>query len=92
VTAAGTGRSKTIALFLSAVFPGLGQLYNRQPIKGAAFVIATLGLFWRLGRAIPRDVEAMLSASVGTDLLVPLCLLLIVSLWSIVDAWRAAGR
>ncbi len=85
-------RSKTVALLLSAVFPGLGQLYNRQPIKGAAFLIASLVLFWLLGRAVPGDLEALLSASIATDLLVPLGLLLVTSLWSIVDAWWAAGR
>src|SRR5262245_54564564 len=29
---------KLVALILSGIFPGLGQIYNRQPIKGAAFL------------------------------------------------------
>jgi len=30
-------RRKITALILSGIFPGLGQFYNRQPIKGVAF-------------------------------------------------------
>src|SRR6266568_3558122 len=39
-------RSKSDALFRSLLFPGLGQLYNRQPAKGWAFLgteVALLG-------------------------------------------------
>ena len=39
-------RRKVVASFLSSVFPGLGQFYNRQPIKGAAFLVAGLALSW----------------------------------------------
>src|SRR5262245_48342606 len=38
MTTPGAGRNRTIAVLLSAIFPGLGQFYNRQPIKGAAFL------------------------------------------------------
>ena len=36
--------SVRLATWLSAV-PGLGQLYNREPLKGAAFLAAVLGFF-----------------------------------------------
>ena len=29
-----TTRRKMVALVLSGIFPGLGQFYNRQPLKG----------------------------------------------------------
>src|SRR2546428_230937 len=49
-------RRKTVALVLSGIFPGLGQLYNRQPFKGAVFVALGLVLSWLTGRAVPtRD-------------------------------------
>ncbi len=83
-------RQKLIALILSGVFPGLGQLYNRQPRKGVAFLVAGVVLSWFLGRAVPTAPLTLIQP--GADLIVPLCLLLIVWLWSIIDAWRVAGR
>ncbi len=83
-------RQKLIAFILSGVFPGLGQLYNRQPRKGAAFLVAGVVLSWFFGRAVPTAPLTLIQP--GADLIVPLCLLLIFWLWSIVDAWRVAGR
>ena len=83
-------RRKTVALVLSGIFPGLGQLYNRQPFKGAVFVALGLVLSWLTGRAVPTDPQAL--ARPGTALLAPLVALLVVSLWSVIDAWRVAGR
>jgi len=79
-----------IALILSGVFPGLGQLYNRQPTKGVAFVAAGVALTWFLGRAIPEDLLMLIQPE--ARLILPLCVLLLVWLWSVVDAWRVAGR
>ncbi len=83
-------RRKTVALVLSGIFPGLGQLYNRQPFKGAVFVALGLVLSWLTGRAVPTDPQAL--ARTGAALLAPLVALLAVSLWSVIDAWRVAGR
>ena len=83
-------RRKGIALILAGVFPGLGQFYNRQPGKGAAFSVAGIILSWLLGRAVPTDPLALIQP--GADLIVPLCVLLIVWFWSIIDAWRVAGQ
>ena len=79
-----------VALVLSGIFPGLGQLYNRQPLKGVVFVAAGLVLSWLVGRAAPTDPDAL--ARAGAALVAPLCALLAVFLWSVIDAWRAAGR
>lgn len=35
-------RNVLVALVLSAVFPGLGQFYNRETVKGACLVVGTL--------------------------------------------------
>ena len=83
-------RQKLIALILSGVFPGLGQFYNRQPRKGTAFLAVGIVLSWFLGRAVPSDPLMLIQPE--AHLIVPLCILLIVWLWSIIDAWRVAGR
>ena len=82
-------RRKLVALILSGVFPGLGQFYNRQPGKGAAFLAAGLVLSWVFGRAVPTAPLELLQPE--ARLVVPLCVLLLVWLWSIIDAWRVAG-
>jgi len=83
-------RRQVIALVLSGIFPGLGQLYNRQWGKGSAALVAGVILSWRLARAVPADLAA--PPPLGADLLVALALLLAVWVWSVIDAWRVAGR
>ena len=77
-----------IALALSGIFPGLGQFYNHQPVKGAGFVVAGVVLSWLAGRAVPNDLLAM--NPLGMDLVLPMGLLLVVWCWSLIDAWRVA--
>jgi hypothetical protein len=88
-----TGRRRAmVAFFLSGVFPGLGQFYNRQALKGGAFLVAGVALSWLIGRMVPTDLAALASASVGTDAILLLCLLLAIWLWSAIDAWRVGMR
>ena len=87
---AAAARRRVIALVLSGIFPGLGQFYNRQPAKGAIGLAAGAVLSWLAGRAIPADPLALDQA--GFVLFGPLCALLVVWTWSMIDAWRAAGR
>jgi hypothetical protein len=88
-----TGRRRAmVALFLSGVFPGLGQLYNHQPLKGGAFLVAGAALSWLIGRVVPNDLEALASAKVGADTILLLCLLLAIWLWSAIDACRVGSR
>ena len=75
---------------LSGIFPGIGQLYNRQPVKGAIGLVLGVVLTWAAARAAPADPLALVQP--GTDVLVPLFALLAVWGWSLVDAWRVAGR
>ncbi len=37
------GRAKKAAMLSAAVFPGAGQIYNGQKIKGAAVIVLTIG-------------------------------------------------
>ncbi len=85
-----------VALVLSGIFPGLGQFYNRQPVKGVAFAVVSGVLTWLAGRAVSPDLlrEAVLEAKnpLGVSLVLPMSLLLLVWIWSLIDAWRVAGR
>ena len=85
-------RRAVIAFFLSGVFPGLGQFYNHQPLKGAVFLAAGIALSWLIGRMVPTDLAALAAASVGTNAILLLCLLLAIWLWSAIDAWRVGMR
>ena len=45
-TVADTGQRKPwLAAFLSSLFPGIGQFYNRQVLKGIAFIAVTVAAF-----------------------------------------------
>jgi hypothetical protein len=81
-----------MALFLSGIFPGLGQLYNRQPVKAALFLAGGIVPSWLLARSLPGDPIALLSAPLGTDVIAFSGLLLAIWIWSLVDAVVAAGR
>jgi TM2 domain-containing membrane protein YozV len=86
-----------IAAFLSALFPGFGQFYNGQWAKGAAFFFGALLLVGALLSSIDGDrFERSLRAdeipsNLGLLLVLAVSLLLL-ALWSIVDAVRMARR
>ncbi len=79
-----------VEFILSGVFPGLGQFYNRQPFKGVAFLVVGLVLSWLVARSMPADPLALVEP--GRELIASILLLLMIWLWSLIDAWRAAGR
>jgi len=87
----GARRRQIVGFILSGTFPGLGQLYNREYLKGVLFLTAGAVLIWLLGRATPTDLLAL--AQPSTTLILLLATLLAIWLWAIIDAWRvAAGR
>jgi hypothetical protein len=90
-----TGARKAgAALMLSAIFPGLGQFYNRQPGKGAAFFILGLIFGWISAEKLP-PLNALLAGNVpegAGKLVIVLWLFLALYTWSMVDAYRAAWR
>jgi hypothetical protein len=84
-------RRQWIALILSGVFPGLGQLYLRAWGKGAAFLIAGLAATWAIGQLVSvQDLMAGFVPNPGA-ILAALLALLAVFLWSVIDAW-ISGR
>ena len=85
-----TNRRKTIALILSGVFPGLGQFYNRRPIKGAVFLGLSVLLSWLVMRAVPDDPVKLAEQGIGLPASLAVLILLAIWLWSVVDAWRGA--
>src|SRR5206468_1673448 len=88
----GLRRQKVLAFFLSGIVPGLGQLYNRDLLKGALFLVAGGVLTWLIDRAVPTNLQALvlnwlIERVVPTDLLtprllVPVVLLLAIWIWS----------
>ncbi len=82
---------KTTALILSGIFPGLGQLYNREFFKAALFVIPSVGLSWLVTRAVSVDPLALIERGASLTVILAMLLLLAIWLWSVVDAWRSAG-
>jgi hypothetical protein len=91
--------SPKAAAFLSAVLPGLGQLYNRQWAKGAGFLVATLVVDAGLGvtsETITVFQRAFLGVPDGNVDVVGFVLRMLplaaIAMWSITDAARMARR
>jgi hypothetical protein len=82
-------RRQVVGFILSGIFPGIGQLYNREYFKGVLFLTAGSVLSWLIGRATPTDLLAL--ARPSASVMLPLAALLAVWVWAIVDAWRVAG-
>ncbi len=85
----GARRRQAVGFILSGIFPGLGQLYNREYLKGLLFVIPGAVLTWLVFRELPADLLAL--AQPGAAMMLLLAALLALWLWAIIDAWRVAG-
>jgi len=85
----GARRRQAVGFILSGIFPGLGQLYNREYLKGLVFVILGAVLTWLVFRELPADLLAL--AQPGAAMMLLLAALLALWLWAIIDAWRVAG-
>jgi hypothetical protein len=83
-------RRQVVGFILSGIFPGLGQLYNREYLKGVLFIVPSAVLTWLVFRAAPTDLLAL--AQPSTMLMLLLAVLLVIWLWAIIDAWRVGGR
>jgi Family of unknown function (DUF5683) len=82
-----------VAAVLSAVLPGLGQFYNRQWGKGAAFLLGVILLDAMLSVSAETLTLLHMTAANGHhvnagSLLLRMLPVLAVALWSIVDAAR----
>ena len=95
--ATGHARNPWMAGLLSSVLPGLGQFYNRQPGKGAGFLLVFLVLAGLLiGGVDLKDLDQALASgtipdNIGTLLILEL-LILGLLVWSIADAARTAKK
>jgi hypothetical protein len=81
---------------LSALLEGLGQAYNRQPVKAAGLAVAGLGLSTASGLNtwLIRKVPGAKHVTIGTERIRPWLLAAwaatyTLSLW---DAWTGASR
>jgi hypothetical protein len=81
-----------IAVILSGLFPGLGQLYNRETLKAVLFAIG--GAVTAFGPFSPADIDIDPNDLMGglQTVLVASLPFLAVALWSVVDAYRVAKR
>ena len=83
-------RRQLVGFVLSGLFPGLGQLYNREYLKGVLFIVPSAVLTWFISPALPTNLLALAQPS-GTLMLL-IAVLLAIWLWTIVNAWKVAGR
>jgi hypothetical protein len=86
----GARRRQAVGFILSGIFPGLGQLYNGEYLKGVLFIIPGAVLTWLVSRAMPADLLAL--AQPNAAVMGLLAVLLALWFWAIIDAWRVAGR
>ncbi|HTN44284.1 MAG TPA: DUF5683 domain-containing protein [Nitrospiria bacterium] len=78
------------AAVLSAIFPGLGQFYNRQWFKGIGFFIASGVLSGMVTERFPAEELMAGDTSHAGKALGLLLVLLALLVWSMVDAYRSA--
>jgi hypothetical protein len=83
-------RSPRIALILSAIFPGLGQFYNRHWFKGLGFFVGSGMLSGIVGESVSIEDLATGNVSGAGQALGLLLALLGLLVWSMVDAYRSA--
>ncbi|MBI3812247.1 MAG: hypothetical protein HY283_08600 [Nitrospirae bacterium] len=83
-------RNPRVAAILSAVFPGLGQFYNRHWFKGIGFFIGSGMVFERMSERL--SVEALMAGDPSgvEKVLGPSLILLGLFVWSMLDAYRSA--
>jgi hypothetical protein len=84
-------RSPLLAAVLSGLFPGLGQLYNRERLKALLFAIGGVVTAVPLS-LVDVDIDLDNPAAVMRMVLLASLPFLIVALWSVIDAYRTARR
>jgi hypothetical protein len=87
---------RLVPVVLSALLEGLGQAYNRQPVKAAGLAVAGLGLSMASGLNtwLIRKVPGAKHVTIGTERIRPWLLAAwaatyTLSLW---DAWTGASK
>ncbi len=91
-------RSPRVAVLLSMVFPGLGQLYNRDWLKAAVFAVPASILLVRVNSLLANiygDLDALIEGKQQppvAGMIGNILILLVLILWSAVDAASSARR
>ena len=87
---------RLIPVALSALMEGLGQAYNRQPVKAAGLVVAGLGLSTASGLNtwLVRRVFRAKGVTIGTERIRPwlLAAWAVTYTFSLWDAWAGAPK
>lgn len=85
-------RRPLLAVMLSGLFPGLGQLYNHERLKAALFLIG--GVLTGFGPFSALDVDISPDDLAGGLLAILRASLpfLVLAMWSVIDAYRVARR
>ncbi len=83
-------RSPLVAVFLSGLFPGLGQLYNGQRRKALLFAVAAVLLAFGPVNPLQVEIDPGDPAAGLRRVLLASVPFLAVALWSVVDAYRTA--
>ena len=85
-----TRRRPWLAALLSGLFPGLGQLYNGEGLKGLLFVLA--GVITMIGPFNPFDVEVDIDDPMPglIKMLLVSAPFSLIALWSAIDGYRRA--
>jgi len=91
-TTSTSARRPISAAILSGIFPGLGQLYNHERLKGLLFGVA--GVLTGFGPRSPLETDIDLGdpATGLRNVLINSVPFLAVALWSVIDAYRVAKR
>ncbi len=77
-------RQEILAAALSAILPGVGQLYNHHWVKGVGFLAAAMIISAMMRRGM------LLAGSMSGMAWVLLIVLFGVAIWSVADAYRSA--
>ncbi len=75
-------KKNVLAAALSAILPGAGQFYNHQWLKGMGFLTAVLAVSASMRRR-------MILAEPSLIAMLVVVALFIISIWSVVDAYRS---
>ncbi|HEX3034828.1 MAG TPA: hypothetical protein VHT73_06790 [Thermodesulfobacteriota bacterium] len=88
-------KSPVLALILSAIFPGLGQIYTRQVLKGIAIGVLNIVINLLLLEPLERLIESVESPPDRPTLIIVTGYTiagLVLWLYSIIDAKRMAEK
>jgi hypothetical protein len=87
---------RLVPVALSTLMEGLGQAYNRQPVKAAGLVVAGLGLSTASGLNtwLIRRVFGVKSVTIGSERIRPWLLAgwVVTYAFSLWDAWIGAAK